>query len=58
MVDGHLQMLETGPVKPLDALRRQQIAVGDDGGNHVVGMDRPSTSIPYWVEGFLIRKTL
>jgi hypothetical protein len=34
VVDGDLQMVEPGAVQPLDAFRRQQIAVGDHPGDH------------------------
>jgi hypothetical protein len=39
VVDGDLQMLEAGAVEALDALGGEQIAVGDETGDHAVAAD-------------------
>src|SRR4030088_1894062 len=39
VVDGNLQPLEAGSVESLNAVRNQQIAVGDQAGDHAVVAD-------------------
>src|ERR1700687_5898575 len=39
VVDGNLQPLEAGSVQSLNAVRNQQIAVGDKAGDHAVVAD-------------------
>src|ERR1700756_3237136 len=43
-------MLDPSPIQPLDALRRQQKAVGDDGGDYTVGTDRPNDLVQVRME--------
>jgi len=49
VVDGNLQPLEAGAVQALNAFRNQEIAVGDETGDHPVGTDATDDVIEFGV---------
>src|SRR5438132_11245115 len=50
VVDGNLQPLEAGSVQSLNAVRKQQIAVGDQAGDHAVVADVANHVVELWMQ--------